>query len=343
MVRNVFYSLLILSVLPSLILSQDDVFFTLSHVKARPLAMGGAYTSIDDDLAAVNFNPAAYFLKEREQEKKVTFFLNPVSPIVGGAKNQDMFRGSGSQIDDFFMSLSLLLKSVSVSIDPFQFGVLLGEQNLNLPETFQVGDFFTTQGYRQNHTHSIVGRLKLADRVSLGGAANFSVGSKLNAPFERHTDLGVSYGILLKPEEGLNIGVSFYNIPDTLKQSRFPLERIIDESVNIGISYRLFDDNTRFSVDLRNLGEEQEEVVREFHFGVEQVFLSQVALRAGYFRKDEGEDVFSWGVGLLNGASLFQKEVDENYSNYYLNYAFVYEKSSLTDRRWHFLTFVIRM
>lgn len=334
--------ILILIITPGIIFSQSDFYFTLNNVKARPLAMGGAYIAMDDDLAAIAYNPAAYFMMERKDAKKINLFINPFSPFVGGIKHEEVFQGSGSKIDDFLLSLGLLLKSVSISINAFQIGVLLGEQSLNLPGEFSNETFFGVAGFRQNHSHSIIGRLRLADKVSIGGVATFLFASELNNPMKRHSELGFSYGVLLKPEKGLHIGVSFFNLPDTLKQFRMPFERIVDESVNLGISYRLFT-ATQFSLDVRNLGEEAEDAVREFHFGVEQILFSHLALRAGYFQKDKGEHVFSWGFGLLDGMRLFNQDPDLNYPNYYISYAFVYEKSSPVSNRWHFLTFSIRI
>jgi hypothetical protein len=341
MSHRILIVILFLLILPLDILGQSDRFFTLSNVRARPLAMGGAFTSIEDDLAAINFNPAAYDLYGDEKVRRLTFFINPISPFVGALENNDLYGGSGTTLDDALLSLSLLLKSVSLSLRSLEIGVLLGEEGLNLPNAFSDEKFFGVSGFRQNHSHSVVGRIKLAKKISLGGAINFLYGSKKNNPFERNREIGISYGVLLKPERGLNIGVSFINLPDSLKEYRLPIERIVDESVNIGVSYRLFS-GTLFSIDVRNLGEEQRKVVREIHFGMEQVILSHVAIRAGYYKKRDGEHVISWGMGLLDGNKFVSDENKFKHRNFYLNYSFVYEGSPI-NTRWHFLSFNIRI
>ncbi|MFQ5865027.1 MAG: hypothetical protein ACE5IW_07350 [bacterium] len=333
--------LIVVLILPVEILGQNDRFFTLSNVRTRPLAMGGAFTSIEDDLAAINFNPAAFELYQDEKSRRVTFFFNPIGPVVGALENKNLYDGSGTTIDNLLLSLSLLLKSISISIHSLEVCVLLGEEGLNLPAALLDEKVFGVSGFRQNHFHSIVGRLKLGNKISLGGAANLLYGSTTNNPFERHSELGISYGILLKPERGLNIGVSFVNLPDSLNQYRLPIERIVDESVNIGVSYQLFS-GTLFSIDVRNLGEEQQEVIREIHFGMEQVLLSQLAIRAGYYKKKTGEHVISWGMGILDGNRFFSDENKFNHRNFYINYSFVYE-SSPVNTRWHFLSFNIRI
>lgn len=331
---------LILGLLPANLFSQENRFFTLSNVKARPLAMGGAFTAIDDDLAAINFNPATYLLNRKKTDKRWTFFLNPISPFVAGIKNDEFFNGQGSSVDDLLLAFSMLVKSVSFSISSFEVGVLLGEEGLNLPARFVNEELFRVNGYRQNHSHSFVGRLKLADKVSLGGSINFFFGSTTTDPLERNSKVGVSYGILLKPEKGLRIGVSFINLPDTLNQFRFPLERIVDESVTFGISYQMFT-GTLFSIDVKNLGEEQNEAVREFHFGFEQPILSQIALRAGFFQKSKGEQVYSWGVGLFSKEGFFGERNQFKPNNFLLNYAYVFEKTGFVNNRWHFLSFYL--
>jgi hypothetical protein len=342
MAKALVCSLLFLFILPLNVFSQTNRFFTLSNVKARPLAMGGAFTAVEDDLAAIEFNPAGYFLSEDVDSKHIHLFLNPVSPFVGGFKRDDLFIDNDLQLDDVLLSLSLLLKSFSLTLNRFQLGVLLGEESLYLPAAFPRDGLNKISGFQQNHRHSIIGRLKLADKVSVGGTASFMFGSTPGAAEERRSDVGFSYGILLKPERGLSIGVSFVNLPDSLRQHRLPLEGMVDESVNIGISYELFT-KTLFSLDVRNLGEEQRDAIREFHLGVEQVLLSQVALRAGYFIKNSDEEVFSWGIGLFNGDRIFPRYQEESQRNFYLNYAFVYEKSTLLSNKWHFLTFTMKI
>ncbi len=304
--------------------------------------MGGAFTSITDDIASIDFNPAGYFLSENEDSRHVHLFLNPVSPFVGGLNKSDLFMDNDLKADDILLSLSLLLKSISFTLNRIQIGFLLGEESLYLPDEFVNDKFFRTSGFQQNHHHSVIGRLKLAEKVSVGGTASLMFASTPGNAAERFSEFGFSYGILLKPEKGLSIGVSFVSLPDSLRRHRLPLERIVDESVNIGISYELFTE-TLFSVDVRNLGEETKDAVREFHFGFEQVILSQVALRAGYFRKENDEKVFSWGIGIFNGDQVFKRYGEEGGRNYYLNYAFVYEKSSPVSNRWHFLTLAIKI
>jgi len=342
MLQKILTCILILTTNIICVFAQNNRFVTLSHVKARPLAMGGAFTAVEGDLAAINFNPAAFSLYKLKKSKRITFFLNPVAPIIGAIDNKILFQGSGSKIEDYLFSLGLLLKSVSISLGSIDFGFLLSEEGLNLPDIFVDEKFFRVSGFRQNHSHTFAARLKLADKVSFGGSASVLFGSQEADPLERESGFGFSYGILLKPEKGLSIGVSFFNMADSLKEYRLQSERIVDESVNLGVSYQPFK-GTLISLDVRNLGEEGSEVVREFHFGLEQVMFSHVAIRGGYFFKGDGDNVISGGIGLFDWNTIFDLEDTFSHRNFVLNYAFVYEETGVINDRRHFLSFLLRL
>lgn len=327
--------------LPVFLFGQQDHFFTLSNLKTRPLAMGGAFISMQDDMAAINYNPAAFDLYVPERGKHITLFFNPVSAVVGAVENSDIYQGDGDFVDDVLLSLSLLLKSVALSWNSVDVAILLGEEGLDLPQTFLDEKLFGVSGFRQNHTHSFVGRLRLADKISIGASANLHYQSDGDEPMQRRSDVGINYGIWLRPEPGLQVGVSLINLPNSMRQSRMPLERFVDESVNVGISYELL--NSRLSVDVRNIGEEQEMAVREVHIGFEQVVWSHVAIRAGWYKKKESEHVYSVGLGLADGNAFAGQNLSFGHRNFLFNYAFVYENNEIVDNRWHFLSFYLRL
>ena len=339
--RVIYYLILFLLMLPSLIIGQSSRFITVSNVRARSLALGGAFTSVVDDMPAAFYNPACYDLYKIKKQNRLTFFLNPVSPVVFGFEKNKLFTGYGTPEDDVLLTLSHLLKSISLSLNSLEVGLILGEQNIQLPSDFYEQRLFPVSGFRQNHSHAIVGRFKLADQVSIGAAANLIYSNKNTKPNERYEKISVSYGILLKAEKGLQIGVSLVDLPDSLKGVRLPLERIVDEAVNVGISYRLWD--STLSLDVRNLGEEKEEAVREFHVGYEQFILSHIALRTGWYKKTNGGNVYSFGIGLINGNGIWNSERMFGHQNIFLNYAFIYENEPINDNKWHFLSFFIRI
>lgn len=338
--KKISFTALIL-ILPLCLTAQSNRYLMFNTTKVRPLAMGSAFTAVGDALSAIQFNPAGYFFEPGDEIPRLTMYLNPISPFTGGLNHSDLYSGEGSKVDDVLIGLGLLLKSMSFNFNAVQLGFMLSEESLSLPDVFFDDDVTRVRGFRQNHSHALVGRLKLADKVSVGATANFLFGSSSDEPEKRQSEIGISYGVLLRPEKGLNIGVLFVDLPDTMRHYRLRLERLVDESVNIGVSYEMFT-KTLFALDVRNLGEEGGTVVRELHFGIEQILLSQLALRAGYFNQGAGNHVFSWGLGLVNDSFLFDfgKEPSRNFC---LNYAFVYEKSMTMTKRWHLLSLLIKI
>ncbi|MFQ5674578.1 MAG: hypothetical protein ACE5G1_01665 [bacterium] len=314
----------------------------MSQVKARPLAMGGAFMAVEDDWPTVGFNPATFSLYRASKKGRLTFLLNPVSPFVGASDNDKLFDGQGSTVDDYLLSLGLFLKAISFSTNAFDFGFLLAEQGLNSSGNFFTDKLFDVGGFRQNHSHQFIAHLKLADKVAVGGTASVVYRSKVDDPRERESGFGISYGILLKPEKGLKIGVSFINLADSVQQFRSPVERLVDESVNVGISYQPFN-GTLFSLDVRNIGEEDSVAVRELHLGLEQIFFSHLAIRAGFFRQEEDSKVYSFGLGLVDENAFWGSENKFGHGNFLFNYAFVYEQRPLIDNRWHFVSFFFRL
>ncbi len=332
-------AIVVLSVVP--LFAQSNRYVAVSTVRARAFALGGAITSIKDDLAAPYYNPAAFSLYANKKVNRFTFFINPISAAVSGIKKGDLFSGEGSSEGDILLSIGQIVKSVTLSMNSLEFGLILGEQSIQKPLSFYNEEIFNVDGFRQNHSHLLVGRLKLADQVSIGASASLIYSSQPMQPLASQKDIGLSYGILIQPEKGLSIGVSLVNLPDTIRTNRLSLERVVDEAVNVGVSYNY--KGSTIMLDVKNIGEESEEVVREFHAGVEQNFLGHLSLRAGWFKRANGGHVYSWGIGLINGNSIWNLDKLFNHKNLFLNYAFVYEDNDVQDLKWHFLSFNIRI
>lgn len=323
------------------LLAQEDRYVTLSTTKVRALAMGAAFTAMQDDLGALGWNPAGYDLYREKQGKRLTLFVNPVSPLLAIQKTDQLYTEDSSKGEDILLSLGLLLKSLSLSLRSLDLGVVLAEEHIGMRPGLNRDRVFDFSEIGQNYSHSLIGCLKLADQVSLGANASLISRSGAAPQDDRLRKVAVSYGILLKPEKGLRVGVSLVNLPDTLRSDRIGLERIVDEAVNIGLSYEI--SGSRLSLDLKNLGEEGQEAVREFHVGFEQEILGHVALRGGWFQKSGGGNVFSAGLGLFDGNKVRDYNVLFAHSNFFVNYAFVYEEAQAIDNRWHLFSFYVRI
>lgn len=332
-------ALIVLFAIP--LFAQSNRYVTVSNVRARAFALGGAFTSIKDDLAAPFYNPAAFSLYANKKAGRLTFFVNPISTVISGLKIDEMFSGAGSTEGDILLSIGQVVKSVTLSMNALEFGLILGEQSLRKPQSFYNDEILNIAGFRQNHSHLLVSRLKLADQVSIGASASLIYSSLPTQPLASQKNISLSYGILIQPEKGLSVGVSLINLPDTISEHRLSLERVVDETVNVGVSYNY--NGSTITLDVKNIGDETVEIVREFHVGFEQNFLSHISLRAGWFKRANGGHVYSCGIGLIDGNSLWNLDRLFNHKNLFLNYAFVYEDNEIQDLKWHFLSFNIRI
>lgn len=335
--------ILTLLVFSNFCLAQQDAFFSLSTIKARPLGMGGAYTSIEDNIVSASYNPASMNLYRSEKGFRITFFLNPIAPATAYyepiAAQDDNFNAD-DKTATFFKNAALLLKSVVITSKFLDFGVILNEQIVDEPSLVAQKNVFKNYDIWNNCYHTVLTRIKLADRVSLGASASL---------FYRQTDdvvehdFGFSYGIVIKPGKKLNVGMAYHYMPQLMPDVRLPLEKLVDQTINVGFSYYP-SNSTTISVDLRNLTEEKGKSVLEPHVGFEQRVFSLFALRAGYFQERfTPHRIVSAGVGLIDSNILFSKESKLNQAHFMINYSLIYRSEAKKIFRWHVISVSVRL
>jgi hypothetical protein len=321
-------------------LSQQNYFFTLSTTKARPLAMGGAYTSIEDDIFSANYNPATLSLYQMDKEYRLTLYLNPIAPTTIYYENLRHDRQNKQNNNQFFKTAALLMKSLVFTGRFIDLALIFNEQILDKTHLLNQKKFFQNGDLWENSYHTFVTRMKLADRVSLGASGSLYM-KKINDEVQR--GVGFSYGILLKPSTRMNVGVAFVDYPNNIPDIRLPLERMVDQTMNIGISYKPTT-TTTLSLDLRNLTEDNRRSVREMHLGFEQKVISILAIRGGYFQERFADTrTFSGGIGLFDSNLMFSDINRFNHSQFILNYSFIYQKSKNQVFNWHVLSLLIRI
>lgn len=320
--------------------SQQDYFFTLSTIKARSLAMGGAYTSIEDDIVSASYNPATLSLYEYPKDYRFTLFMNPIAPTTIYYERFQNDQQKKQDNSEWHKTASLLLKSLVFTGRSIDVALILNEQLLDEQFLFNQKKFFQNCDLWDNSYHTLVTRIKLADRVSLGVSGSYY---RKQVGEESQHGVGFSYGILMKPSAKLNFGLAFVDFPKNMPEIRVPLERLADQTMNIGISYKPTP-STKLSCDLRNLTEEDRKGVREAHLGFEQKIFSILALRGGYFQERFADiRTFSAGIGLLDSNILFSNDNRFNHSQFMLNYSFIYQKNKSQIFNWHIVSLLIRI
>lgn len=323
--------------------AQESSFLTFSTTKARSLAMGGAYTAVEDDIFSASYNPATMDFYRYDKEHRLTFYFNPISPVTAIRQNYQENQGdesSNPSAADILKSSALFVKSVAFSGRYLDMALVFHEQILDNSVLTAQKKFFENNDIWKNSYHSFYTRIKLAERVSLGFSGSLYV-NKIDSQTQQ--DLGFSYGILLKPSQKLNVGLAYVDFPKNIPDIRMPVERMSDETMNIGVAYRPTS-STLIAFDFRNLTEDKRKTVREAHFGFEQNVFSIFALRGGYYRERFSKNhVISGGIGLIDSNIFYQKQNRFSHSQFLLNYSFVYQKQETKEQHWHVLSLLIRL
>jgi len=320
--------------------AKERISLSPSSMKAKAYGMGGAFTAVLDGSSGVLFNPAALELYRFPKTSRLTFFLNPIGGIEA-LRSKAELRNDG-KIDglDWFSYAGMLCKSIVYSRPDFSVSLLLAEELPRVAPTADSNEFFTSSGLLDRSYSVCTSRLRLAKQISIGASGILVTAKDIS---EKRREFAASYGVLIQPSDKICIGMAYFDFPQAVA-GLFSLEdRIIDETINVGVSYRPHH-TLLLAADLRNASEEQRTVKRELHLGVDYAPFSFIALRAGFFhQKDENKDVFSAGISLLN-SNLFHSEEDQFFAkDFVLNYAV--QANAQAGRRdyKHYLTMTIRI
>ncbi len=302
--------------------------------------MGGAYTSIEDDIVSATYNPATLSLYRFDKDFHLTFYLNPIAPTTIYYERLHRDKPEQQRKDNLFGAAILLMKSLVFTGKFIDVALILNEQIADNIYLSQQKKFFYNCDLWENSYHTLVTRIKLADRVSLGISGGFYI-KEINEGTQQ--GWGFSYGILLKPSTRMNVGLAFVDYPNNMPEIRMPLERLADQTMNISISYKPTTSAT-LSLDLRNLTEDDRKGVREAHLGFEQNLFSILAIRGGYFKERFTDThTFSAGIGLMDSNLIFADDNHFNHSQFMVNYALVYQKNKYDIFHWHVLSVLIRI
>jgi hypothetical protein len=315
-------------------------YVTLSQVQTRAVAMGGAYAAVEDHLAAFNYNPATFEQYQQQKDFRLTFFLNPFTTLVSLYEEQHL-NGEESRFEgrNFGRALGLFIKGITFTTRRFEGGILFCEESLANDALNHRKKFFSAQSFWEDYSHSLALKLKLAPQVAIGLTTTFYYVARGD---EAGWKVGNQYGVLLRPEKKLNVGVFYLALPQKLDNHREAVERLANDSVNLGLAYRPLA-STTLAIDLRNINNEKDENAIEPHVGIEQQFGSWGALRSGYFYQKEAMHAFSVGVGLLSGNLFCRKKNNFQNHDFIINYSLRLEKLKNDYTYWHFFSLQTRI
>ncbi len=315
--------------------AQSQSFSTASFIFSRSTAMGSAFTAVEDGVENVLFNPAAMNYSG-VGDKTFYFYLNPMGAAAGLADKQNLTQRKKYRVEDWLALAGLFFRNISFSNSNFQLSLLLSEDLRESALDTSGYAYLDVKGLLDENYHTVAARISLAKQVSLGASAYFF--NHYNDGTSK-TSFGSSYGIIIKPSDKVQAGISYYNFPvhvDSLMLEKYSLT---SKTINVGLSYTPVY-QLRLSVDVRNVSGEESASPDEMHVGLELLPSYRIALRAGYLKRGDEVQKASIGFG-LGDFRPFRNETVFVFSNILLNYALQMDMNK-GNRLNHYLTFLIR-
>ena len=295
--RTLALAVALLVALPSSALSVGSV----STVSTRPMAMGGAFMAVNDQLAAMAWNPAGFVPPSCGSNLRVHVNILGAPAIV-----RETGLLSGSETEPFASlpaveKLSIVLGSVAKAVTyrrgGMAVGALLLEEHLD-PSGLSRGSGLADAGDLLSAYYTTFAfAFQPAPSVTIG--ASEIVLSGWDTPGDRRNGTGRAYGALLRPNDRVSVGLTYLDLPGRFDHYRLGIEGLGSRTMNAGVAYRPVE-NLLLSFDLRDLSEKHPETSLEPRVGLEWNLWGRGALRAGAYREDAGEtDVLTLGVGSI--------------------------------------------
>lgn len=327
--------------LPVLARSQTHIVLPVDISRVRSLGMASATNAVEDDLGALAFNPATYNLYQNLKRFRLTLFLSPISPGVLLQQPEEYFGERRRNGDKALAALLSLIRGVNVSVNSLDFGILLSEPRIRPLDEYASEGGAHLRGVFNNHYDSITARFRLAQQLSIGASVQLMFYP--DSAGDRRQALGTSYGVYLIPQDGFQVGISYFSFPEKVRGYRNVLEGIYSDAINLGISYAA---PWRFNVslDLRNIAVGQGGPREMYFLGLEQELFAQVALRGGVqYRIEADTFAYSAGIGLLNMNNFLHSRQPFMHPNFALNYAVIFQRQAGQTRFIHAFQLLIRL
>jgi hypothetical protein len=314
------------------VFGQDaDRLVNLATVKSRPLAMGGAFASMKGQLDALDFNPAGFDLGFPGRPRKWTIFLNPAGAVLAVAE-----RGACS---DWTVPAGLIVRGFGVSVSRLRAGILLGEESLSDESRLSRDRFWDCTDYELRRNAAFGFSFDLAPKVSIGASGEWFIRGQSWGSAKA----GYRYGMMLRPRSNVSVGLCYADFPEDYPWDRLALERLSDETLNVGVSYKPAS-WLDLALDIRNVSDEDKPAVREPHIGMEIRPWAFSSLRAGYYRtRRASEQVLTAGLGLGFDLSEWIPFSAIGAVRTDISVCAAWQKLLWARHRWFFMTWIIQI
>lgn len=290
------------------------------------MAMGGAFMAVDDELAAMAWNPAGFVPATCGPGVGFRSHVNILgAPAI--ARETGLLTGVESEpfaslpaIEKLSVALGSIVKGATVRTGGMAIGVLMLEEHLDpygLAESRGLADagdllsaYYTTIAFA----------FRLAPSVTIGASEIVLSGWEDGVPGERKNGTGRAYGALLRPNDKVTVGLTYLDLPTDFQHYRLGVEGLGSRTMNAGLAYRPVE-HVLLTFDLRDLSEKHPETSLEPRVGLEWNLWGRGALRAGAYREDAGEtNVLALGMGSIPASACVRGGRTPGGDSFVLNY-----------------------
>ena len=334
--------LYIILLLPALLFADMNAYNMTHTVKARPIALGGAFMAVPGGISSAMYNPATLSLERYRSDTQFSLYLNPLGAIsmIHDYSAVDQERPL-TTLDHIHMA-GTLIKGLAFSRPFFSSQLVLSEPLYSddaMPES-KDPDAISSKHILDSNFDVLMFNLKLADQISIG-ASMLMFTTMQNSEIE-HTH-GTAYGIYLRPYTTFSVGICFYDIPNHLADLFFKNTRIPDETINVGIRVTPIP-SLSANLDIRNVSEEENDIIREVHSGLEWTLGKIASLRTGYYyEKEIKTHVYSAGLGLFSNNLFHSTDNAFDTGDFIVNYGIQIRSAKPENDLYHYLTVKIRI
>ena len=236
-------------------------------------------------------------------EANVRFHLNVLGApaiaretgLLTGVESEEFERLSGPE--KVSVAVGSVVKAVTFRRGGFAAGVLLLEEELDPRKLEESRGLADASDLLDGYYSSVTAAFRLAPRVSIGLSGSIFAGR--NASGDREIGFGRVYGALLRPNDLVTVGLTYFDVPASFSGYRRGLEGFAPRTMNAGVSCR----PTRallVTFDLRDLAETHGDTALSPRAGVEWNLAGAGALRLGAFREETGAPpVVTLGLGAI--------------------------------------------
>jgi hypothetical protein len=318
--RVVLVVVLLLS-LPSVAHSVGSV----STVAPRALGMGGAFMAVDDEQSAVAWNPAGFVPAQCGRGGNLRVHLNVLGApaiaretgLLTGVQSEEFDRLGG--LEKATVAVGSLVKGLSFRRGGLAVGVLLLEEHLDPEALAESKGLADASDLLAGYYSSIGVVFRLDPRVSIGAAETLFAG--LDEAGERRFGVGRAYGAILRPNDSVSVGFTYFSVPPEFSQYRLGVEGLAGQTMNAGLAYRP-SPSVLLTFDLRDLAEKHSATALSPHAGLEWDLWGRAAIRAGAYLEDGGDSrVLTVGLGAIPMAACWRGASSAPSDAFVLNYA----------------------